>query len=218
MFQKIARLDSHHRLLVGVGVAFAVLVFVPGSWPWPARFVVAWIAYAGTSIALTWTTIALVHPRDIPRLSRLEDSSRVLVLVFVLLAVGVSLVAVITLLGSVDSLPRPEKITHVLLAAAAVVASWVLVHTLFTLRYAHLFHGDDPKQPTPGGLDFPGSPEPDYLDFAYFAFVIGMTSQTSDVAITARPIRRLALVHGVLTFSFNTLIIALSINTLSDLI
>ncbi len=219
MLQKIVRLDAHHRLLISLGVAGAVLAALPGSWEWPTRVVVTWIAYASSVLALTWTALTLSHPRDLPTLSRLEDSSRVLILVFVLVAVVASLGAVVTLLGEMHDVPRPEKITHVLLAAAAVVASWLLVHTLFTLRYAHLFYGDDAtRQTPPGGLDFPKEPEPDYLDFAYFAFVIGMTSQTSDVGITARAMRRLALVHGVLSFAFNTIIIALSINTLSGLI
>lgn len=219
MLQRIVRLDAHHRLLISMGVAGVVLATLPGSWEWPTRVVVTWIAYAGSVLVLTWTALALSHPRDLPQLSRLEDSSRVLILAFVLVAVVASLGAVLTLLGSVSEVPRLEKITHVLLAAAAVVASWLLVHTLFTLRYAHLFYGDDATRKTPpGGLNFPKEPEPDYLDFAYFAFVIGMTSQTSDVSITSRVIRRLALLHGVLSFAFNTIIIALSINTLSGLI
>lgn len=219
MFHKIARLDAHQRLFIALGVALAALGLLPGTWPWPARFVVTWVAFAGAVLVMAWAAILLVHPRDLSKLSRLEDSSRVAILVFVLMAVLVSLGAVITLLGATDHLPRPEKITHILLATAAVIASWVLVHTLFTLRYAHLFFGDDPKRATPpGGLDFPGGHEPDYLDFAYFAFVIGMTSQTADVGISGRAIRRLVLLHGVLAFSFNTLIIALSINTLSGLI
>jgi len=219
MLQKIVRLDAHHRLLISLGVAGVVGLVLPGSWEWPTRAVIIWIAYAGTALALTWTALVRSHPRDLPQLSRLEDSSRVLILAFVLVAVVVSLGAVLTLLGEMRDVPRPEKITHVLLAAAAVVASWVLVHTLFTLRYAHLFYGDEATQKNPpGGLNFPNESEPDYLDFAYFAFVIGMTSQTSDVNISSRAIRRLALLHGVFSFAFNTIIIALSINSLAGLI
>ena len=105
------------------------------------------------------------------------------------------------------------------LAILSIVCSWGLVHTVFTLRYAHLFYGDDPTQTKrPGGLDFPHEPEPDYLDFAYFSFVIGMTSQVSDVAIGSKPMRRPALVHGVLSFLFNTIIIALTISGLAGVL
>lgn len=106
---------------------------------------------------------------------------------------------------------------HVTLAAITVASSWLLVHSVFTLRYAHLYYGDDRKQTKhPGGLDFPHEPEPDYLDFAYFSFVIGMTSQVSDVAIGSKQMRRAALAHGVLSFLFNTIIIALTVSGLGS--
>jgi uncharacterized membrane protein len=95
------------------------------------------------------------------------------------------------------------------------------MHTVFSLRYAHLFYresGAAPSEGLAGGLAFPEEPEPDYLDFAYFAFVIGMTCQVSDVQITSRPIRHLALLHGVLSFAFNTVILALSVNIISGLL
>jgi uncharacterized membrane protein len=89
------------------------------------------------------------------------------------------------------------------------------------MRYAHLFYSTDPdgdqKKPL-GGLDFPGGGEPDYLDFVYFGFVLGTTFQVSDVEISSRPIRRLALVHGLIAFAFNTAILALSINVVSGLV
>ena len=90
---------------------------------------------------------------------------------------------------------------------------------MFTLRYAHLYYGNrSSKNQRPGGLDFPHEDEPDYLDFAYFSFVIGMTSQVSDVAIGSRTIRRTALVHGLLSFGFNAIIIALTISGLSAML
>jgi len=105
---------------------------------------------------------------------------------------------------------------YVGLAIGAIASSWILVHTVFTLRYAHLYYGNDIKQKKPpGGLDFPNEPEPDYLDFAYFSFVIGMTSQVSDVAIGAKTMRRTALAHGVLSFGFNAIIIALTVGGLA---
>ena len=91
------------------------------------------------------------------------------------------------------------------------------MHTVFALRYAHIYYGDsdDPNEHA-GGLEFPRDDAPDYLDFAYFAFVIGMTCQVSDVGISSKPLRRLALLQGVLSFGFNTVILALAINTIAD--
>lgn len=221
LLDRIARFDAHHRLLISLGVA-ALAAGVLGLRPDPPAtdlfFVVIWLAYAGTVLALAWTTIFRIHPRQIPEISRMEDSGRVLILVFVLVAVGFSLFAVIDLLGAIRGKPVAVAKPVVGLALGAIVSSWLLVHTLFTLRYAHLFYDDSPQGRKKGGLRFPDEPEPDYLDFAYFSFVIGMTGQVSDVEITSRSIRRLALLHGLLSFAFNTLLIALSINVLSGLI
>jgi uncharacterized membrane protein len=98
------------------------------------------------------------------------------------------------------------------LAAACLLLSWLFANTMFALHYAHAYYGDDRHRRPRGGLDFPGRADPDYWDFAYFAMVIGMTFQVSDVAITDRRLRRIALVHGVAAFFFNVVIIALSVN------
>ena len=98
------------------------------------------------------------------------------------------------------------------LAITGVASAWLLLHTVFTLRYAHLYYD---AEPTPGGLDFPaGSPRPDYLDFAYFGFGIGMTCQTSDVSIHGRALRHTGLLHGLISFVFNTAVVAVSISGL----
>ena len=110
---------------------------------------------------------------------------------------------------------------HLLLGLATVVLSWSLLHTVFGLRYAHAFYGDS-DQPGEslhaGGLVFPGQRKPDYFDFAYYSFVVGMTCQVSDVQITSYRMRRLTLLHSVLAFGFNTIILALLINTVSSLL
>ena len=98
---------------------------------------------------------------------------------------------------------------HVFLAAATILLSWAFIHTIFALHYAHEFYDDEAG----GGLAFPGGgAEPDYWDFVYFSFVIGMTSQVSDVGITRQEIRRTATAHGVVSFVFNAALLALTIN------
>jgi uncharacterized membrane protein len=124
-------------------------------------------------------------------------------------------------LGSAKNLPPGNFTTHALLSVAAIVLSWVLVHTLFTLRYAHFYYIDALKverDSIEGGLIFPEDKSPDYLDFAYFAFVIGMTCQVSDVQISSKAMRRLATVHGLIAFAFNTAILALFVNIIAGLI
>jgi uncharacterized membrane protein len=96
----------------------------------------------------------------------------------------------------------------------------MLVHTLFAVHYAHGYYGDAPRDGRggiAGGLAFPGGAEPDYWDFLYFSFVIGMTSQVSDVQTTSPWMRRLCLAHGIVSFFFNTVILALTVNSAAGL-
>ncbi|MFD2932643.1 DUF1345 domain-containing protein [Spirosoma flavum] len=210
IIRHIARLDSHHRLLIGLIVSIVVYFIVPATASLSAHFTIVWVSYAITILTLMWTTIVVAHPRDLPQLSRLQDSSRTLILIFVVIAAGASLFAVI------DLIKDKNQQQYIPLAIGAIIVSWSLVHTVFTIRYAHLYYGNDIEQKKrPGGLDFPTEPEPDYLDFAYFSFVIGMTSQVSDVAVGSKPMRRTALAHGVLSFGFNAIIIALTVGGLS---
>lgn len=213
---RIARLDSHHRVLIALALAIITFFFLSASTSLIVRLIVTWLVFAGATLGMMWLTIVLVHPRDSPRLFQLEDSSRTLILVLVVSAAVASLLAVIAMLGhSTDT----NQAAHTTLAIFTVIGSWALVHTIFTLRYAHLYYGSDlDPAKRPGGLDFPHEPEPDYLDFAYFSFVIGMTSQVSDVAIGSKPMRRTALIHGVLSFAFNAIIIALTISGLSSML
>ena len=215
---KISHFDSNHRLFISFGVAAITYFLAPAPFLSSTHLTIVWVSFALTVLLLAWTTIFVAHPHDLPRFSRMEDSGRTLILVFVVAAAVASLFAVIDILGSIDK-TNPHHRQPVLLAILAVSSSWSLVHTVFTLRYAHLYYGNDAEQKTwPGGLDFPHEPEPDYLDFAYFSFVIGMTSQVSDVAIGSKIMRRTALTHGVLSFVFNAIIVALTISGLSGLI
>jgi uncharacterized membrane protein len=214
--ERIHRLDAHHRVALSLLMALIVFVAVP-SLRLAVRALVAWDAFAFTYIALSWLRIAFADARTSVRDARLQDSSRTALFLFVIVAAVASLLAVGLLLGSAKGLRPSQQAGHAILAGLTVAASWCLTHTVFALRYAHIFYqaGDEAQGE---GLDFPRENHPDFLDFAYFSFVIGMTCQVSDVQITARRIRRVALLHGVLAFVFNTVILALSINLASAFI
>ena len=126
-------------------------------------------------------------------------------------------ITVLLLVISKDDSVDRQALT-VLLSITGMIFSWVMVHTIFTFHYAHLYY-DLGKNDTPGraGLEFPAEKKPDYIDFAYFAFVIGMTFQVSDVEINSRQIRRTALAHGLLAFALNTFVVALTINLIGNL-
>ncbi len=151
----------------------------------------------------------------------MQDVSRTVIFIFVLVAACAGLFAVGFLFFTNKGTQRPHFTLHLLITLLAVVSSWSLVHTVFGLRYAHTFYGDaddSVQKERAGGLLFPGDRLPDYMDFAYFSFVIGMTFQVSDVQITTREFRQLVLLHGILSFAFNTVILALTINTVSSML
>ncbi|RYE28002.1 MAG: DUF1345 domain-containing protein [Sphingobacteriaceae bacterium] len=177
-----------------------------------------WISYALSILTTSWISILSLHPKDVRKTAKLEDSSVTFIFLFIIASAFASLFAVVILLQSIKN-SSPEQITiHVILSVASVIISWFLTHTVFTLRYAHLFYStEEGKEEYAAGLEFPKELEPDYLDFVYFSFGIGTTFQVSDVEISSRIIRRLAWAHGLLSFAFNTVIVALSINIISGL-
>jgi uncharacterized membrane protein len=115
---------------------------------------------------------------------------------------------------------EPERLAlHVGLAGLTVVCSWFLVHTMFALHYAHDYYVARVLDPNaPASLNFPTEDEPDYWDFMYFSFVLGMTAQVADVDINSRKFRKLCTLHGILAFYFNTAIVAMSINLIAGLV
>ena len=115
---------------------------------------------------------------------------------------------------------RSSETCTLILVAVTLFVSWLMTHTTFAFRYAHEYYADRPgrRRISTGGLEFPSEKRPDYLDFMYFSLVLGMTFQVSDVQITARKFRRLAAVHGLLSFLFNTIILALTVNIAAGLL
>ena len=210
----VPRLDARHRLALGLAAATAVFFVLRGHLRFSSAAVAAWDAFAVLILALDWLTILMTPQRKIRELAQQQDLSRFLVFVFVVVTASAALFAV-GFLVSVKSQTGGHFIIHLLLTLLTVIFSWTLVHTVFGLRYAHAFYGDsdDPGvQKHAGGLIFPGDRPPDYFDFAYFSFVVGMTCQVSDVQITSRRMRRLTLAQSILSFGFNTIVLALVIN------
>ncbi len=207
--------------MFSAALSLVVYVLIPAHVSVPAAILLTWSTFALSVILLCWVAIVYTHPREVRAIARLQDSSRTVIFLFVIAAALISMVAVIFLLktgkGHAANIDQ-----HVSLAIGSVFISWWLVHTVFALRYAHMYYDtdtDDGGTKEEGGLDFPGGEKnPDYLDFVYFAFVIGMTFQVSDVEISKREIRRIAWLHGFISFIFNTAIVALSINIISGLV
>lgn len=178
----------------------------------------AWDIFCLCLIFLSWLTFFTSGPRQIREIAKLQDESRTITFIIVLVSNFASLVAVVLILISKDTSKINEEVA-IVVALAGMAFSWILVHTIFTLRYAHVYYGDSLLKPATqaGGLNFPEEEKPDYIDFAYFSFVLGMTFQVSDVEITSRNLRRLALMHGIISFGFNTIIVAITINVIAGL-
>lgn len=211
------------RLIVFSAAALAVLAVNVAAPAWLtgiSRAVAAYDAAAAVLIVLFWTLAMHANPSHTQERAAVEDPGRNAVLGFVLLSVIIGLASAIAILGRVPHVNSVnEKLVIYLLGIGAVVAGWLLIHTLFTFRYAHLFYfDDDDDNQADRGLTFPGTKEPSDFDFAYFSFVVGMTFQVSDVQVTDSGVRRVVLFHGLISFAYNTAILALVINIASGLL
>jgi uncharacterized membrane protein len=206
--------DTHPglRMVIAVVLAAAVLTLVPAA---PVqRVALAWMSGAVVFLGLTLVVLAGGAPERLRERARLQDSSRWVIFVILVAAALASLVAAALLLQKQEGETPAATALRIVLAGGVVLSSWTLTHIMFALHYAHAFYGDGPA-PGPDdarGLQFPGDQLPDFWDFVYFSMVIGMTCQVSDVQITARRLRHLATLHGALSFFFNTVILALTIN------
>jgi uncharacterized membrane protein len=191
----------------GIGVAVTAGLAVLAPWPPARRVVVGWDI--GVALYLTLALLMMLRSDVAGIRSRAaeEDEGRFAILALTVFAALASIAAIFVELGGLARSSRQAP--QVGLAIVTIALSWAFVHTIFALHYAHEFY----DQTDGRGLAFPGdTPEPDYWDFVYFALVIGMTCQVSDVAITSPEIRRTAAVHGMVAFIFNTAVLALTIN------
>jgi uncharacterized membrane protein len=200
-------------LAVTVGLVAAALAN-PSRSQWLLRGLAGWDAASLTLVALAWTIIMKADASQTRVRAGEDDPGRG---VLFLIGVGSSLMSLLAagmVLRVAKTLPPDEKFFWTTLAFAAVMLSWTVTHTGYTLRYAHLYYRAHAGTP-PGEcecLEFPGSKDPADIDFAYFAFTVGMCFQVSDVAVATRAMRREVLVHAVLSFIYNTIIVALAIN------
>jgi uncharacterized membrane protein len=204
-----------------VGISLLVALLIPSWLHLPTRILCAWNVGIDCFLALTLWKMAKATPEKMRRYAQHEYEGRLGILILVIAAACASVLAIGFLLNDKKGIGVSILTLHVILSLMTIVGSWLLVHTIFTLQYAHIYYhidGDRNGSEESRGLDFPEDCEPDYWDFLYFSFVIGMTSQVSDVQITSRQMRRLALIHGVLSFFFNTSILAMSINIIASLI
>jgi uncharacterized membrane protein len=195
--------------VVGI-VAFAVVVAFA---PWQLDLLVLWDATAAAYLIGVWRQIGPMDNALTAATATREDDTRAMTRIVLLVTSTVSLVGVGLALAKATREGGTAKVVISVFAVVTIVLSWAVVHTTYLLRYAHLYY----LVPT-GGIDFNGDDEPDYVDFAYLAFTLGMTYQVSDTAIQDPSIRRTALAHTLLSYVFGTVIIAATINIVAGFV
>jgi uncharacterized membrane protein len=192
------------RVVLGAAIGSVVGVLFGIGVPWQAAILLGWDAAAITFLTWVWATIWHLDAASTRRVASREDpSARIAHLIIV--------VAGVACLAAVGR--GAEKAALVAIAVASVAFSWAALHTVFLLRYARLYYGV-----ASGGIDFNEDADPDYRDFAYVSFTIGLTFQVSDTNISDKRIRRTALRHALLAFLFGAVIIGLTINVVATLL
>lgn len=162
----------------------------------------------------------LTHSGDvIRRRAAAQDDGKTVILAIVLVAIALSFWTIFGVLSEAKQVSGGAKALHTAVAAVTILLSWLVTQVVFTFHYAHEFYRpDDTAEKRSGGLEFPQDDHPDYWDFFYFATSIGAASQTSDIAIRTKALRRLVTLHAIISFVFNTAVLALAINIGASLI
>lgn len=198
-------------------LGLALWLALGGSARGPIAVVIAGDAFFG--LYLAWTVVLARHvtPDSFRHRADIDDEGLPLIVLITMIAAGLGVASIFSLLNKAEG-PAP---LHLVLAVAGVALGWATLHTVFAFRYAHIYYGksgvERGKRRDARGLEFPGDEEPGVWDFLYFSLVIGMTAQVSDVQVTDSYMRRVTLGHGVLSFIFNTVILALAVNIAAGL-
>lgn len=212
---------THLRLIVAGIIGAAVGYFVTGSVA--TRALIGWDVAAAAWLASAFVAMATTSAPELKKIACDEDEAASLILIVLVGAVAASLVGIIVEIGAAAHSQHPEQGT--ILGGATLILSWLFMHTLFALHYAHRFYGGHTRKLSDapeGGLAFPGPHDgseknPGYFDFVYIAFCVGMTCQVSDVDALTRNFRWLITVHAVLSFFYNMFILGIAVNLFASL-
>jgi uncharacterized membrane protein len=201
------------RLFAALLCGLASMLALPHTLRGVTRAVLVWDIGVAVYLLLALHLFVTERIENMPVHAKRQQEGEWTIFWLTVGAIAFSFAAIFGEFSNTKDMTGPDKGLHVALVAGTLFLTWLMTHTSFAFRYAHEYYSMDRGGPdVDGGLQFPGEDRPDYLDFLYFALVLGMTFQVSDVQITSRPLRRLASVHGLLGFLFNTIILALSVN------
>ncbi len=206
---------AHRRLFICAALGiFTILLLQFTTLGAVARALIGWDA--GVLIYLVWVAVIMARCSTVAAIKKnaaVQDEGAWTILVLTVAAAIASLGAIFAELAVLKA-DDPRYGLYIGLTIVTVVLSWSFTHTIFALHYAHEFYGEGARGK---GLKFPDDSTPDYWDFVYFSFVVGMTFQVSDVAITQKSMRRMVVAHGALSFVFSTAIVAMMVNIAAGL-
>lgn len=206
------------RLYIACAATIAVYFLCPGGWPVATRALIAWNVGALLFIGLIGMMIAGAGEGSLRGRAFREDDNEWVLLLFGAGAACASIGAIVAELAAVKNLVGLDKGLHIGLTAATILSAWTFIHLLFALHYSQIYYATQRgAAELRAGLRFPDEREPGYGDFLYYAFVIGCACATADVETKSKMMRRLTMVHGVVAFFFNTIILALTINIAAGL-
>jgi uncharacterized membrane protein len=207
------------RVYIAVLVGCIAAVLIPPSFSGSIRTSIAADAGALVYLALGFRMMMTCNSEAMRKRAARQDDGRVVILALVLVAIALSFWTIVGVLSDAKQINGSGKALHIALAAVTILLSWLVTQVVFTFHYAHEFYRpDDSEEQRAGGLEFPQDNSPDYWDFFYFATSIGAASQTSDIAIRTKALRRLVTLHAIISFFFNTAVLALAINIGASLI
>src|SRR5205809_1206700 len=199
------------RLFISAAFGLGILAIVFPAFEWRAvtKLLVGWNLGIGLYLILAFSLMARSDVHRIRRRAANQDEGSIALLVLIVVAAMASLAAIFSELATTGGAARQPA--QLILATSTIVLSWAFIHSMFALHYAHEFYGNG-RDGIVGGISFPDDNEPDYWDFCYFSFTLGMCAQVSDATISSKSIRRTALSHSVISFVFNAALLALTVN------
>jgi uncharacterized membrane protein len=206
---RIIRTRPRLFLSVLLGLVTIAILFATFDWRVATKLLIGWDIAVGFYLVLALTLMARSDVHRIRRRAANQDEGNLGILVLTVAAAIASLGAIFAELATEPGVSRQPA--QLILATATVVMSWAFIHSIFALHYAHEFYGEGRDRQI-GGMTFPDDHEPDYWDFMYFSFTIGMCAQVSDVTVSSKSIRRTVLAHSVISFLFNAALLALTVN------
>ena len=212
------RMHPIHRIIISIILSVIIYFIIPSTVTKLIAAMLLWNVFSLTYLILSWIVFLKRPVPEIRNLAKKDDGSVVFVFILILISSFASMFTVLLLLLSQKDASAKDSL-YLPVAIAGMMLSWLMVHSIYTFHYAHMYYDDDDNNPGKDahGLEFPGDAKPNYIDFAYFAFVIGCTFQVSDVEISSPKIRRVVLFHGLLSFALNTFVVALTINLIAGL-